>query len=50
MGDGSPHRRCAEVILKHVKLGDLKPDGQDPLDILKEQLAAVKAGRRERVA
>ena len=38
-----------EVILKHVKLGNLKPDEQDALDILKGQLAAVrqvKAGRR----
>ena len=37
-----------EVILKHVKLGDLKPEEQDALDILKGQLAAVrqaKAGR-----
>ena len=37
-----------EVILKHVKLGDLKSDEQDALDILKGQLAAVrqaKAGR-----
>ncbi|HEY1863390.1 MAG TPA: hypothetical protein VGG77_06805 [Roseiarcus sp.] len=37
-----------EVILKHVKLQDLKPDEQDALDILKGQLAAVrqvKAGR-----
>ena len=39
-----------EVILKHVKLGDLKPDEQDALDILKGQLAAVrqvKASHRE---
>jgi len=38
-----------EVILKHVKLGDLNPDEQDALDILKGQLAAVrqaKAGHR----
>jgi hypothetical protein len=39
-----------EVILKHVKLGELKPEEQDALDILKGQLAAVrqakKAGRR----
>ena len=38
-----------EVILKHVKLGDLKPEEQDALDILKGQLAAVrqaKAGHR----
>ena len=38
-----------EVILKHVKLGDLKPEEQDALDILKGQLAAVrqvKAGQR----
>jgi hypothetical protein len=31
-----------EVILKHVKLGDLKPEEQDALDILKGQLAAVR--------
>jgi hypothetical protein len=31
-----------EVILKHVKLGDLKPEEQDTLDILKGQLAAVR--------
>jgi hypothetical protein len=40
-----------EVILKHVKLGDLKPDEQDALDILKGQVAAVrqaKAAPRER--
>jgi hypothetical protein len=38
-----------EVILKHVKLGDLNSDEQDALDILKGQVAAVrqaKAGRR----
>ena len=38
-----------EVILKHIKLGDLKPDEQDALDILKGQIAAVrqaKAGHR----
>jgi hypothetical protein len=38
-----------EVILKHVKLENLKPDEQDALDILKGQVAAVrqaKAGRR----
>jgi hypothetical protein len=38
-----------EVVLKHVKLGDLKPEEQDALDILKGQLAAVrrvKAGHR----
>jgi hypothetical protein len=42
-----------EVILKHVKLGDLKPEEQDALDILKGQLATVrqvKAGRRARGA
>ncbi|MGC2786750.1 MAG: hypothetical protein WA397_23530 [Roseiarcus sp.] len=31
-----------EVILKHMKLEDLKPDEQDALDILKGQLAAVR--------
>ena len=31
-----------EVILKHVKLGDLKPEEQDALDILKGQLASVR--------
>ena len=38
-----------EVVLKHVKLGDLSSDEQDALDILKGQLAAVrhvKAGHR----
>jgi hypothetical protein len=38
-----------EVILKHVKLGDLNSDEQDALDILKGQVAAVrqaKAGQR----
>ena len=38
-----------EVIVKHVKLGDLTPDEQDALDILKGQIAAVrqaKAGHR----
>jgi len=30
------------VILKHVKLGDLKPEEQDALDVLKGQLAAVR--------
>jgi hypothetical protein len=38
-----------EVILKHVKLGDLKPEEQDALDILKGELASVrqaKAGHR----
>ena len=42
-----------EVVLKHVKLGDLKPDEQDALDILKGQLASVrqaKAARRARGA
>ena len=34
-----------EVILKHVKLGDLKPDEQDALDILKGQLAAVRQAK-----
>ena len=31
-----------DVILKHVKLQDLKPEEQDALDILKGQLAAVR--------
>jgi hypothetical protein len=38
-----------EVILKHVNLGDLKPDEQDALHILQGQVAAVrqaKAGHR----
>ncbi len=38
-----------EVLLKHVKLGDLKPEERDALDILKGQLASarqVKADRR----
>ena len=36
-----------EVILKHVKLGDLKPEEQDALDILKGQLAAVRQVKAE---
>jgi hypothetical protein len=38
-----------DVILKHVKLGDLTPDEQDALYILKGQIAEVrqaKAGHR----
>jgi hypothetical protein len=31
-----------EVILSHVKLGDLKPEEKDALDVLKGQLAAVR--------
>ena len=31
-----------EVVLKHVKLGELEPEEQDALDILKGQLAAVR--------
>jgi hypothetical protein len=37
-----------EVILKHVKLGDLKPEEQDALDILKGQLASVRQVKGER--
>ena len=37
-----------EVILKHVKLGDLKPEEQDALDILKGQLASVRQVKAER--
>jgi hypothetical protein len=34
-----------EVILKHVKLGDLNSDEQDALDILKGQIAAVRQAK-----
>jgi hypothetical protein len=34
-----------EVILKHVKLGNLTSDEQDALDILKGQLAAVRQAK-----
>jgi hypothetical protein len=34
-----------EVILKHVKLGDLKPEELDALDILKGQLASVRQAK-----
>ena len=37
-----------EVILKHVKLGELNSDEQDALDILKGQLAAVRQVKAER--
>jgi hypothetical protein len=42
-----------EVLLKHVKLDDLKPDERDALDVLKGQLAQVrqvKAGHRASIA
>jgi hypothetical protein len=39
-----------EVILKHVKLGDLKPEEQDALDILKGQLASVRRVKAEQRA
>jgi hypothetical protein len=39
-----------KVILKHVKLGDLKPEEKDALDILKGQLAAVRQVKAERRA
>jgi hypothetical protein len=39
-----------EVILKHVKLGDLKPDEQDALDVLKGQLVQVRQVKAERRA
>ena len=39
-----------EVILNHVKLGDLKPEEQDALDILKGQLASVRQVKAERSA
>jgi hypothetical protein len=39
-----------KVILKHVKLGDLKPEEKDALDILKGQLAAVRQIKAERRA
>src|ERR1700684_2418822 len=34
-----------EVILKHVKLGDLNSDERDALDVVKGQLAAVRQGK-----
>ena len=37
-----------EVILKHVKLGELNSDEQDALDILKGQLASVRQVKAER--
>ena len=39
-----------EVILKHVRLGDLRPEEQDALDILKGQLASVRQVKAERRA
>lgn len=39
-----------EVVLKHVKLENLKPDEQDALDILKGQLAAVRRAKADRRA
>ena len=39
-----------EVILKHVKLGELNSDEQDALDILKGQLASVRQVKAERRA
>ena len=39
-----------EVILKHVKLGDLKPEEHDALDILKGQLASVRQAKAEQRA
>jgi hypothetical protein len=39
-----------DVILSHVKLGDLKPEEKDALDILKGQLAAVRQVKAERRA
>ena len=36
-----------EVILKHVKLGELEPAEQDALDILKGQLGAVRQVKAE---
>jgi hypothetical protein len=37
-----------EVVLKHVKLGDLNSDERDALDVLKGQLAAVRQAKAER--
>jgi hypothetical protein len=37
-----------EVILKHVKLGDLKPEEKDALDILNGQLASAQQVKAER--
>ena len=39
-----------EVILRHVKFGDLKPEEQDALDILKGQFASVRQVKAERRA
>ncbi len=40
-----------EVLLAHVKLGELKPEEADALKVLQGQLAAVrKIKRRERAA
>ena len=39
-----------EVVLKHVRLGDLRPEEQDALDILKGQLASVRQVKAERRA
>jgi hypothetical protein len=39
-----------EVILNHVKLGDLKPEEQDALSILKGQLASVRRIKADRRA
>ena len=39
-----------EVLLKHVKLDDLKPDERDALDVLKGQLAQVRQVKAERRA
>ena len=39
-----------EVILKHMKLDDLKSDERDALDVLKGQLAQVRQVKAERRA
>jgi hypothetical protein len=37
-------------VMRHVKLGDLKPEEQDALDILKGQFASVRQVKAERRA
>lgn len=39
-----------EVLLKHVKLEDLKPDERNALDVLKGQLAQLRQVKAERRA
>ena len=39
-----------EIVLRRVKLEDLKPDEQDALDVLKGQFAALRQVKAERRA